>query len=125
MSIADSIRAPFLSSMRRRLSGARRAVEESVLRPPVSTAFCCYLAKNFGPASVDVEALLASDLDTGKAKRARTTPAHLQIGDYSKDFSVAKIAVIMQGGNDLPEFGLRVTLDAKRIVNGMRLHGFL
>ncbi len=39
--------------MRRRLDNAQRAVEESVLRRPVSTAFARYLAKNFGPASVD------------------------------------------------------------------------
>ena len=52
MSIAGRSRAPFLPSVRRRLAAARRGVEESVLRRPVSTAFARYLAGNFGPATV-------------------------------------------------------------------------
>jgi GT2 family glycosyltransferase len=72
-------RAPFLSSLRRRLDNARRAVEESVLRRPVSTAFARYLANNFGPASVEevrgaLQFLRAFDGRTIGAEDLRSVP---------------------------------------------------
>jgi GT2 family glycosyltransferase len=39
--------------MRRRLEGGQRAVEESLLRRPVTTAFARYLTRQFGPSAVE------------------------------------------------------------------------
>lgn len=80
MSVADSTRAPLLTSMRRRLGGARRIVEESVLRRPVSTAFARYLAKNFGQATVEevrgtLQFLRAFDGQTLNGQDLRSVPA--------------------------------------------------
>lgn len=80
MSIAGRSRAPFLPSVHRRLAAARRAVEESVLRRPVSTAFARYLAGNFGPATVhEVRDALrfarAFDRRTIAAEHLQTVPA--------------------------------------------------
>jgi GT2 family glycosyltransferase len=79
MSIASSIRAPFLRSVRRRLGTAWRAVEESALRRPVSTAFARYLVKNFGPTSVEevrdaLQFLRAFDGRTIAAEDLRSVP---------------------------------------------------
>jgi GT2 family glycosyltransferase len=80
MSIAGSTRAPFLGSLRRRLDHARRTVEKSLLRRPVSTTFARYLAKNFGPGSVAevrgaLQFLRAFDERTVDAHALRSVPA--------------------------------------------------